>query len=217
MFGESLVVALESKGFDADHLLRYDSHAGAGRLHSAILRRMPDVVILNVDLDPVSSGSSLVEPLSRAGVDVVVVTECGDRVRCGEALSRGAKAVVFAEGTLDGLLVVLERLRDQLPAIAAAEREDLIEAYVCEGETRRLDRLRLEGLSMRENQILRDLMGGRSVVEIAATGVVSEATVRTQVKTILGKLGVSSQLQAVGMAHRHQWRSRGQRTSGLYS
>ena len=45
-------------------------------------------------------------------------------------------------------------------------------------------------------------MRGRSVREIASIGVVSEATVRTQVKSILAKLEVSSQLAAVGLAHR---------------
>jgi DNA-binding NarL/FixJ family response regulator len=36
--------------------------------------------------------------------------------------------------------------------------------------------------------------------------VVAEATVRTQVKSILAKLEVSSQLAAVGLAHRVGWR-----------
>jgi DNA-binding NarL/FixJ family response regulator len=36
--------------------------------------------------------------------------------------------------------------------------------------------------------------------------VVSEATVRTQVKAILAKLQVTSQLAAVGLAHKVGWR-----------
>lgn len=49
-------------------------------------------------------------------------------------------------------------------------------------------------------------MAGRTVREIAIDGVVSEATVRTQVKAILAKLEVTSQLAAVGLAHRVGWR-----------
>jgi len=37
--------------------------------------------------------------------------------------------------------------------------------------------------------------------------VVSEATVRTQVKSILAKLGVSSQIAAVSIAHKAEWRA----------
>ena len=48
-------------------------------------------------------------------------------------------------------------------------------------------------------------MDGSTVREIATTSVVSEATVRTQVKSILGKLEVSSQLAAVGLAHHVGW------------
>ena len=37
--------------------------------------------------------------------------------------------------------------------------------------------------------------------------VVSEATLRTQVKSILAKLGVSSQLAAVAIAHQAEWQA----------
>ena len=50
-------------------------------------------------------------------------------------------------------------------------------------------------------------MSGRVVRDIAHLGVVSEATVRTQVKSILAKLEVSSQLAAVGLASKVGWRS----------
>jgi DNA-binding NarL/FixJ family response regulator len=49
-------------------------------------------------------------------------------------------------------------------------------------------------------------MAGRTVSDIARVGFVSEATVRTQVRSVLSKLGVSSQLAAVGRAHDAKWR-----------
>ena len=68
-------------------------------------------------------------------------------------------------------------------------------------------RRRLELLTRREQEVLGHLMSGRQVRDIAALGVVSEATVRTQVKSILSKLEVSSQLAAVGVAHQAEWQS----------
>ena len=50
--------------------------------------------------------------------------------------------------------------------------------------------------------MLAQLVAGRQVRQIAEEGSVSEATVRTQVKSVLSKLGVGSQLAAVSMAHR---------------
>ena len=49
-------------------------------------------------------------------------------------------------------------------------------------------------------------MKGQTVREIATECVVAEATVRTQVKSILAKLEVTSQLAAVGLAHRVGWK-----------
>ena len=59
---------------------------------------------------------------------------------------------------------------------------------------------------MREREVLAQLMRGTTVRDIARDSVVSEATVRTQVKSILAKLKVASQLAAVGLAHDIGWR-----------
>ena len=67
-------------------------------------------------------------------------------------------------------------------------------------------RVRFESLSIREREILDHLISGRQVREIAELSVVSEATVRTQVKSILSKLGVTSQLAAVTLALQTRWR-----------
>jgi hypothetical protein len=48
-------------------------------------------------------------------------------------------------------------------------------------------------------------MAGQQVSEIARSRFVSESTVRTQVKSVLAKLQVRSQLSAVGLAHAVGW------------
>ena len=65
----------------------------------------------------------------------------------------------------------------------------------------------IETLTVREREVLAYLMKGQTVREIATECVVAEATVRTQVKSILAKLEVSSQLAAVGMANEIGWRA----------
>ncbi len=58
------------------------------------------------------------------------------------------------------------------------------------------DRRAVASLTGRETEVLEHLAGGRSVAEIAAALVLSVATVRAHVRSILRKLGVSSQLAA---------------------
>ena len=60
-------------------------------------------------------------------------------------------------------------------------------------------------LTARESAVLAMLMDGQSVARISAACYVSEATVRTQVRAVLQKLGVNSQLEAVALATRAGW------------
>lgn len=62
-----------------------------------------------------------------------------------------------------------------------------------------------ERLSRRERQVLSSLMRGQSVREISRDAYVSVPTVRSQIRSILVKLGVSSQLGAVVLAYRSGW------------
>ena len=56
--------------------------------------------------------------------------------------------------------------------------------------------------------MLHALASGQSAAQIAAAAYVSEATVRTQVRAVLTKLGVTSQLQAIALARRAGWLDR---------
>ena len=54
-------------------------------------------------------------------------------------------------------------------------------------------------------EVLGALMEGKSADAIAAESVVSVATIRTQIRSILSKLGVNSQLAAVARAQEARW------------
>jgi two-component system, NarL family, response regulator LiaR len=59
-------------------------------------------------------------------------------------------------------------------------------------------------LSEREFQVLTLIVAGRSNPEIAAALYLSPNTIKTHVRGILNKFGVSDRLQAAVMAVRHQ-------------
>ena len=54
-------------------------------------------------------------------------------------------------------------------------------------------------LTAREREVLDGLVAGKRAAAIAEESVVSLATVRAQIRAILAKLGVSSQLEAVAL------------------
>jgi DNA-binding NarL/FixJ family response regulator len=60
-------------------------------------------------------------------------------------------------------------------------------------------------LTAREGEVLGELMRGKSADTIAEESVVSVATIRTQIRSILSKLSVNSQLAAVARAQQARW------------
>jgi DNA-binding NarL/FixJ family response regulator len=172
---------------------------------TAALRLRPRIVLLDLDLGTFGDGVRLIHPLAVSGANVVVVTASADRSRWGECLWYGARKAMGKTQPLNEILSVVRRLHQGLPVTDAEERERLLHEWEDHRKAVVEQRRRLESLTPREREVLAKLREGIPVRDIARMSVVSEATVRTQVKSILAKLGVTSQLAAVGMAHNVGW------------
>jgi two-component system nitrate/nitrite response regulator NarL len=207
LFAESLDLALAAEGYDVRRADVPAMASAARVLVADVVKQRPRVVLLDLDLGRFGDGVRLVEPLARSGADVVVVTGSTDLARWGEAVRAGARKVLAKSQPLRDILATVRRIATGLPVMDREEREELLSAWNQHRFESQGVRERLDLLTAREGQVLGLLMKGRAVREIAGISVVSEATVRTQVKSILAKLGVSSQLAAVGMAHEIGWRA----------
>jgi two-component system, NarL family, nitrate/nitrite response regulator NarL len=206
LFAESLELALTVEGYDVRRVAIPDKEQAPGALVTSIARRRPRVVLLDLDLGRFGDGEKLIAPLARAGFNVVVVTASIDRGRWGETIRYGARKVLSKSQPLNDILAVVRRINQGLQVMTPEEREGLMQHWL-EARAGLVEMsARLELLTVRERQVLALLMGGQTVREIATESVVSEATVRTQVKAILAKLEVTSQLAAVGLAHKVGWR-----------
>lgn len=162
-------------------------------------------MLLDLDLGAAGDATRMIEPLSQAGIAVVVVTGSADRLRWGESLRHGARKVLSKSEPLEEILITIRRVVNGLPVLGREERDDLLRIWHdAQGEIQ-ADRDRLRRLTAREAEVLGELMRGQTVADIARRRFVSEATVRTQVKAVLSKLDVSSQIAAVGLAHRAGW------------
>ncbi len=205
LFSESLELALSIEGYDARRV-SMPANGSVSTLLNAATRLRPRIVLLDLDLGPDGDGVRLIAPLVQAGIQVVVVTGSVDRARWGESLRQGARTVLPKTRPLNDILATVRRINQGLPVMDRVERDELIQVWRDQRQKLQvlLDRLQL--LTPREQQVLGHLMRGHQVREIAGISVVSEATVRTQVKSILAKLEVSSQLAAVGMVHEIGWR-----------
>jgi len=204
LFAQSLALALGMTGFDAERL-PIGSTSSAAQVVSATKRWDPHVVLLDLDLGAVGDASRLIAPLAQGGTVVVVLTASEDPVRHGACLAAGAAAVLSKSASLAEIRAAVRRASVHRPVIDWHERERMIRRWRAHHSTLQLSRRRFERLTERERQVLGHLVRGRTVGDIAKLGVVAETTVRTQVKSILAKLEVSSQIAAVGLAHQVGW------------
>jgi DNA-binding NarL/FixJ family response regulator len=205
LVGESLELALSRHRFDARLLPTPPKHVSTAALTAQILRARASIVILGATLDAGDHWMGTIAPLTRAGIDVVILTSTTDPACWGQALRRGARAVLPKSRPLNDLISIVRRLTDGLRVLDVREREELIAQAVRRDIELAGLRERFERLTRREEEVLEHIRNGLTVSQIAALNFVSPATVRTQVKSILAKLEVTSQIAAVGAAHRLSW------------
>ena len=173
-------------------------------LASRVAATRPEVVVLNLELED-HDALTVLGMACRTGARVVILTENTQPARVGQALTYGAHAVVDKSQPLNELLSAVRKTAQGLPVLERGERDRLVAAFRGACGIHHENHRRLARLTVRERQILAHLMDGQSVAAIARISVVSEATVRTQVKAVLAKLEVSSQLAAVALARTADW------------
>lgn len=205
LFAEALDVALTLAGHHVHRVSAYEQTLPTHRLVAVLQRSRPRVVLVDPGLED-SDITPVIPPLAQAGVSVVVLTTEVDRARWGEWLLLGARTVMSKSSSLNSILSTLRTIGEGRGALPRAERDRLVELYYRKRREVLGNRRPLASLTRRESEVLSHMIHGDTVTEIAKANGVSEGTVRTQVKSILGKLGVTSQLAAVGVAYRARWR-----------
>ena len=156
----------------------------------------PDVAVLLSELDrraTVDGARTLVRALP---VPWLVLAGVARGPAWGALYESGATVVMPTDTDLDTVCNLVSRLGSGTVRPPRPPGELLREWH---DYSRHHDELsdRFETLTGREEQVLQQLHEGLAVRRIAEEGAVTEATVRSQVKAILRKLGVSSQIAAV--------------------
>ncbi len=163
------------------------------------------VVLLDLDLGRDLTGEDLLPDLLRKGVQVLVLTGCEEPVRLSRLIRGGVAAVLSKTEPLERVFAAVEAVLTGSPAMPAEAANVLhLGARVSEAERVRREQP-FRALTQREGTVLLGLMRGRTVAELAQESVLSVETIRSQVKAILAKLGVRTQLAAVARARSDGW------------
>jgi DNA-binding NarL/FixJ family response regulator len=170
---------IEVVGEASDGLEAIDAHR----------RLKPDITLMDLQLPKLGGvdAISCIRAEAPAARFVVLTTFDGDE-DIFRALQAGAKAYLLKGMTIDDLLNTIRLVHAGKTSISPAIAEKLAE------------RMGTQILTARELAVLERIVAGRANKEIASDLSISEATVKTHVNNLLGKLGVDDRTHAATIA-----------------
>lgn len=203
LFAQSITLVLRDREFASVNALFDDLRPE--HVLEVVETLRPQLVLLDVHLGPYGSGIPLIAPLRALGARVIALTARHEPHLVAEALEAGADGLIDKSNSIDQLLDALN---------GAARGEELLEperrrtmlTELRHHRRREQERRRpLSSLTPREAETLASLMDGRTADDIAFARGVAPSTVRAQIKSILRKLDVKSQVAAVALAYSVGW------------
>jgi two-component system, NarL family, nitrate/nitrite response regulator NarL len=197
-----LQLALGARGWDVE----ITDGPTAGDVIDHAHRFQPECILLDIGLShSVGSGIELIAPLRATGAHVVMLTAETRRAVLAACLEAGAAGWIGKDAFLDEVVTTLDDVLAGTPLIGRGTREAMLDELRIERAGVRRALSPFEQLTTRERDVLAALVDGLSAEEIAETQYVALTTVRSQIRAILRKLGVRSQLAAVAYANRVGW------------
>jgi NarL family two-component system response regulator LiaR len=154
----------------------------------------PDVILMDMVMPRLNGPEAIVE-IKKENPDarILVLTSFGEDVRVSAAIRAGALGYLLKDSSPDELFhAIREVAKGNLslpPQVAMKLMQDL--------QKPKLDRMPPEtALTERELDVLGGIAQGLSNQEIGRQLMISEATVRSHVSSLLSKLGVTNRTQA---------------------
>lgn len=165
---------------------------------------LPDVVLMDVRM-PGTDGIEATRRIAAAGLPcrVLVLTTFDLDQHVYDALTAGAAGFLLKDATAEELVGAVERTAAGESPLAPQVMQRMVDGFLQRQPAGRPDPDELATLSPREREVLGLVAGGLTNDEIATRLVLSLATVKTHVRSILAKLGARDRVQLVLIAHRH--------------
>jgi DNA-binding NarL/FixJ family response regulator len=165
----------------------------------------PEIILLGSHLKNIDPEMPITTTLSDHGANVIVLTHGKDPLAQAGLAQQGACGFVDIRDPFRALEEALQCISRGTAAVDPVTTQKLARLW---REHRQAESARLESfqrLSKRETAILRDIYDGLGAAQIADESFVSINTVRSQIRSILEKLDVGSQVGAVAVARKNRW------------
>ena len=165
-------------------------------------RRSPDVILMDIRMpivDGVEATRQLVAKGSPARVLILTTFDLDEYVHA--AIRAGASGFLLKDVKPADLVHAINVVAAGDALLAPTVTRRLLERFATALPVGDQTGQALAELTTRETEVLRLLAGGLSNAEIAAKLVLSEATVKTHISSILRKLGLRDRVQAVILAY----------------
>jgi len=161
-------------------------------------RLRPDVLLMDLVM-PELGGVAATRTIHqrRPDVRVIALTSFQEKELVQDALQAGAIGYLLKNVSGEELVEAIRQAHAGRPTLAPEALQALVQPP---SETEAL----AADLTRRENEVLALLVKGMSNPEIAERLVISRATVKVHVSSILSKLGVGSRAEAIALALQHK-------------
>ena len=190
--------------------LEFVGEAGDGQQGVAMAAdRRPDIILMDIRM-PVMDG---IESTTRIIADAAARGERGPRIivlttfdldeAAARAIRGGASGFVLKDADPEFLLAAIRTVNAGTAVIAAAQTRELFEHFDSQQGAPAVPAAFAE-LTSREREIFALAAQGLSNAEIAAAEFLSEATVKTHISRILGKLSLRDRVQLVVFAYENK-------------
>lgn len=201
LLGETLQLTLSLHGVGVE----LSASSRSGQILDEVAASRPRLVVLDLELTGCARGTDLIGPLVERGCMVLVLAGGCERVELARCLEAGAAGVLSKTSSFQTVLEAVRSALDGGTVTPVSARAALLGELAEHRRTRRASVARFGDLTPREGQVLAFIVDGLSASAIAERSFVSLATVRTQIRSILCKLGVNSQLAAAALARNAGW------------
>jgi DNA-binding NarL/FixJ family response regulator len=176
--------------------------AADGEQAVALARELrPDVVLMDVQMPRLDGVSATRQVVAEGLADVLVLTTFDLDEYVFGALRAGASGFLLKNAEAKDLLEAVRTVARGEGIVAPAVTRRLIAEFAAKpvrGST--VDPAVLDSLTRREREVLGCLGEGLSNADVAERLDMAEATVKTHVSRLLGKLGLRSRVQAAVLA-----------------
>lgn len=200
LFCSGLAMLIESQ---PDLEFAGSAHDGEAAV-ALVAKEKPDVVLMDVRM-PVLDGIAATERILAEAVastersdapKIIVLTTFQRDEAVARAVRAGASGFIMKDTTPEFVLAAIRTVDAGHAVIAPKDVADLFGA-----QRRPPAPDAIAGLSAREKEVFLLAARGLSNAEVGQTSYISEATVKSHMRSILAKLGLSSRVQLVAFAY----------------